>query len=169
MTVLYSPHPRRFYTDGSGMGPGSMELTMTEWNLLSIFSRSLFSWDGSKEVPISQRHGEFDPGIVNAVRESMLQQVGTERLANIAAAATPPELLVVLDKNSINHLAVTKFWGSKEALMTVAEARSLVWLSVQPRKTKGKLVNLRALSPEQLLFVNKVNPWTNGEIEISAV
>lgn len=166
MAGLYSPKPRNFYMDPTGLGPGSMTLTMTEWNLLALFSRSLFSWDGSVKVPEDQRHGDFDPELVTAVRDSMHQRIGgLDTVANVAARLHPPEFLVALDTNSIGHLAVTKFWGSKKALMTVAEARMLTWFAAQPRKG-GKVVNLRVLTPEQQAFIDGVNPWANGEIAI---
>lgn len=166
---LYSPHPRRFYITADGAtGPGLQNLTSTEWNILSLFSRSLFSWDGMKTVPEGQRDGEFAEEITNAAKDSAHQKVNKQSLGELVTVLDPMELLLVFGSGAtIGHLEIVKYWGSAKHAMMVMEARALTWLSVQPRKTDGKVVSLRALSPEQQAFINKINPWMNGEIVVA--
>ncbi len=167
---LYSPHPRRFYITEDGMfGPGLQNLTSTEWNILSLFSRSLFSWDGMKAVPEAKRDGEFAEGIVEAAKGSIHQRVDKHSLGDLVTMLDPMELLMLFARQdtTIGHLEVVKYWGTTHNAMLIMEARALSWLSVQPRKTDGKVVSLRALSPDQQAFINKINPWMNGEIAVA--
>lgn len=166
---LYSPKPRKFYITKDGQfGLGMAQVTTVEWNLLSLFSRSLFSWDGSVFVPEDQRDGEFADDTVRAVRDSVHQFVGNKTIGELVTMLDPMELLGLFSAptTTIGHLEIVKEWGGQRPAMLVMEARALTWLSAQPRDTKGKVVSIRAISPEQQLFINKINPWMNGEIKI---
>jgi hypothetical protein len=167
---LYSPHPRRFYITKDGQfGLGMAQVTTVEWNLLSLFSRSMFSWDGALVIPEDKRDGEFAEDTVKAVRDSVHQFVGNKTVGELVALLDPIEMLGLFSAptTTISHLGIVKEWGGVRPALLVMEARALTWLSVQPRKTNGKVVSLRALSPEQQLFINKINPWMNGEIVVS--
>ena len=161
----YAPYPREHYIDSeSGIGLGNILIPESEWNLLCLSSRALFSWEDNK-IPMDDRDGTFDQVTQIAVRSSLKQRVNNILLKDMVDKFDPVHLLAVFNTAEIEHLDIVKRWGSVKAYITIMEARTLVWMSVQRKKDPcQKIIKFHLLTPSQQAFVNQVNPWKNGEI-----
>lgn len=123
--TLFSPHDKKFYTDGV-LGPGGKSMDLELWNLLSLSSRMLFGWENGQGQ--NKLEANFHPDLLLAAEHTLLQKLGDKRVRYYMRLDSPWNFYEALKMHNHDHLEVDHW--HRGGLQGLVKARCFAWAGV---------------------------------------
>ena len=103
--------------------------------IIFLMTTTPFQYEHRSIVPPSKRFGNIEQEVEGMLTDTLYATIGGKLVLTLIQTLTPLQFLHYLERFTLGHLPIRKFYKSDAALLLIIQARVSAWLATQRSKS----------------------------------